>query len=168
MEPYKVLFLCTGNSARSIIAEALLNHWGEGRFRAYSAGSRPRGEVHPLGLEVLERARVSAPDARSKSWTEFSQPGSPEMDFVLTVCGNAANEVCPVWPGRPATAHWGVDDPAAVEGSREDQLGAFSRALHELEARVKMLTRLPLENLDRAAVEERLRAIGRSGSQREP
>ena len=160
--PYKVLFLCTGNSARSIMAEALLNHWGGGRFEAHSAGSKPRGEVHPLTLEVLERHRLPVHGARSKSWNEFSGAGAPELDCVLTVCGNAANEVCPLWRGRPATAHWGVDDPAAVEGSREEQLGAFERALGELQARVKALVALPVESLDAGALQQRLREIGRS------
>jgi arsenate reductase len=145
MTPYNVLFLCTGNSARSIMAEALLTHWGRGRFRAYSAGSHPKGQVHPLALETLERSHLSLEGARSKSWNEFSGPGAPAMDFVFTVCGNAAQETCPRWPGQPMTAHWGVDDPAAVEGSREEQVRAFNRALRELEARIKLFTGLPLD-----------------------
>ncbi len=162
MQPYNVLFLCTGNSARSIMGEALLNYWGKGRFRAWSAGSKPKGEVHPLTLEVLERAHVPIPDARSKSWNEFSKPGAPALDFVLTVCGNAANEVCPVWPGQPITAHWGVDDPAAAEGTREERLRAFDRALRELDARIKLFVSLPFESLDRLSLQQRLRDIGRT------
>jgi arsenate reductase (thioredoxin) len=162
VQPYNVLFLCTGNSARSIMGEALLNYWGKGRFRAWSAGSKPKGEVHPLTLEVLERAHVPIPAARSKSWNEFSKPGAPALDFVLTVCGNAANEVCPVWPGQPITAHWGIDDPAAVEGTPQERLRAFNRALRELDARIKLFTSLPLESLDTMAIQERLRKIGGS------
>ncbi len=166
MEPYNVLFLCTGNSARSIMAEALLNHWGKGRFRAWSAGSKPKGEVHPLTLAVLERAHVPIPDARSKSWSEFAKPGAPALDFVLTVCGNAAKETCPVWPGQPISAHWGVDDPAAVEGAPEERLRAFNRALRELDARIKLFISLPLESLDTMAIRERLREIGGSARPR--
>jgi arsenate reductase len=160
MEPYNVLFLCTGNSARSIMAEALLNFWGRGRFRAYSAGSHPKGQVHPLALEVLQRTHLPAEGARSKSWNEFSGPGAPRLDFVFTVCGNAAQEQCPHWPGQPMTAHWGVDDPAVAEGTREEQLRAFNRALRELDARIKLFTSLPLESLDRLGLQEKLRAIG--------
>src|SRR5262245_20622934 len=161
MEPYSVLFLCTGNSARSIMAEALLNDRGRGRFRAFSAGSHPRGQVHPLSLETLERAQLPTAGLRSKSWNEFSQPNAPRLDFVLTVCGNAAGEQCPVWPGRPMTAHWGVDDPAAVEGSVEEQRGGFLRALRELDARIQLLTAIPIESLDKPALLERIREIGR-------
>lgn len=161
MEPYHVLFLCTGNSARSIMAESLLNFWGRGRFRAFSAGSRPRGEVHPLTFEVLERAHLPVDGARSKSWDEFSRPGSPKLDFVFTVCGNAAKELCPFWPGQPMTAHWGVDDPAAVEGTHEEQLRAFQRALTELDARIKLFISVPLDSLDKMALQERLHKIGR-------
>jgi arsenate reductase len=163
MEPYNVLFICTGNSARSIMAESLLNFWGKGRFRAWSAGSQPKGAVHPLALEALERSHLPTQGARSKSWSEFSKPGSPRLDFVFTVCGNAANEQCPRWPGQPVTAHWGVDDPAAVEGSVELQRRAFNRVLRELDARIKLLTSLPLESLDGLALQERLREIGRRG-----
>jgi arsenate reductase len=152
MPTYNVLFLCTGNSARSIMAESLLNHWGRGRFQAWSAGSKPRGEVHPLTLETLERAHLPTRGARSKSWDEFSKPGAPALDFVLTVCGNAAKEACPVWSGQPTTAHWGVDDPAAVEGSREERLRAFNRALRELDARIKLFVSLPFESLDKLAL----------------
>jgi len=162
MEPYNVLFLCTGNSARSIMAEALLNYWGRGRFRAFSAGSRPRGEVHPLTLETLDRTHLPVADARSKSWNEFSAPGAPKLDFVFTVCGNAAKEQCPYWPGQPMTAHWGVDDPAAVEGTQEVQRRAFQRALRELDARIKLFISLPIEKLDRMALQDRLDKIGQT------
>jgi protein-tyrosine-phosphatase len=163
MATYNVLFLCTGNSARSIMAEALLNFWGGGRFQAYSAGSRPKVAVHPVALEVMERTHLPTEGLRSKSWNEFSRrPDAPKLDFVFTVCGNAAKETCPHWPGQPMTAHWGVNDPAAVEGSREDQLRAFNRAMRELDARIKLFTSLPLESLDRLAPQERLREIGRT------
>jgi arsenate reductase (thioredoxin) len=160
MEPYNVLFLCTGNSARSIMAEALLNHWGRGRFRAYSAGSRPRGEVHPLALAVLERAHLPAAGFRSKSWSEFSAPGAPRLDFVFTVCGNAAREQCPFWPGQPMTAHWGIDDPAAVEGTPEERMRAFNRALRELDARIKLFINLPFDGLDQLNLKKKLGEIG--------
>ena len=160
MEPYNVLFLCTGNSARSIMAEALLNYWGQGRFRAFSAGSHPKGEVHPLALEALERSHLSAEGARSKSWTEFSRPGAPKLDFVFTVCGNAAREECPYWPGQPMTAHWGIDDPAGVEGTLEAQRRAFQRALRELDARIKLFISLPFDKLDKLTLQQRLRDIG--------
>jgi protein-tyrosine-phosphatase len=160
MDRYNVLFVCTGNSARSIMAEALLNYWGRDRFRAFSAGSQPKGEVHPLALQALERAHLPTADARSKSWHEFSKPGAPELDFVFTVCGNAANEQCPYWPGQPQTAHWGVEDPAAVDGSTEERMRAFNRALRELEARIKLFTSLPFESLDTMALQQRLRDIG--------
>ena len=167
MAPYNVLFLCTGNSARSIMAEALLNFWGRGRFRAYSAGSHPKVEVHPLTLERLAQAHLPTEGARSKSWNEFSGPGAPKLDFVFTVCGNAAREQCPHWPGQPMTAHWGVDDPAAVEGTREVQRRAFHRALRELEARIRLFLSLPLDSLDRMALQEKLREIGRSAPSEE-
>src|SRR4029450_13251720 len=147
MEPYNVLFLCTGNSARSIMAEALLNFWGHGRFNAFSAGSRPKGEVHPLALEILERSHLPAEGVRSKSWNEFARPGAPKLDFVFTVCGNAAKEQCPYWPGQPMTAHWGIDDPAAVEGTPDEQRRAFQRALRELDARIKLFISLPFDSL---------------------
>jgi arsenate reductase (thioredoxin) len=167
MEPYNVLFLCTGNSARSIMAEALLNHWGHGRFRAFSAGSQPKGEVHPLTLEVLERNHLPNEGARSKSWNEFSHTGAPKLDFVFTVCGNAAKEQCAYWPGQPMTAHWGVEDPAVVEGSREEQLRAFNRALRELDARIKLFISLPIASLNKMALQEKLQAIGRTPSTNE-
>ena len=165
MEPYNVLFLCTGNSARSIMAEALLNHWGQGRFRAFSAGSHPKGAVHPLTLQTLDRAHLPTEGARSKSWDEFSQPGAPKLDFVFTVCGNAAKEECPFWPGQPMTAHWGVDDPAAVEGTPEERARAFNRAMRELDARIKLFMALPLASLDTMALQEKLHAIGRTPTQ---
>ena len=165
MARYNVLFLCTGNSARSIMAEALLNHWGRGRFQAFSAGSHPKGEVHPLALETLERAHVTIEGARSKSWDEFAGPSAPTMDFVLTVCGNAAQEACPRWPGGPMTAHWGVDDPAAAEGSPDERRRAFERAMRELEARIELFTSLPLESLDKVALQKRLAEIGDSARQ---
>ncbi len=168
MPAYNVLFLCTGNSARSIMAEALLNHRGAGRFRAFSAGSHPKGQVHPLALETLEGAQVPAEGARSKSWDEFAGTDAPRMDFVITVCGNAANEVCPRWPGGPTTAHWGVDDPAAAAGTRDDQRRAFERARRELDARIQLLVSLPLESLDKAALQKKLTAIGTQSTEPAP
>lgn len=159
---YTVLFVCTGNSARSIMAEALLERWGAGRFQALSAGSQPRGEVHPLTLETLRRANHSTEGYRSKSWNEFAAPGAPSLDFVFTVCGNAAGEVCPSWPGQATTAHWGVDDPAAVHGTEEERLRAFYRAYLDLEARIKLFVSLPLDRLDLVALRERLAEIGGS------
>ena len=161
---YNVLFLCTGNSARSIMAEVLLNYWGRGRFRAFSAGSRPKGEVHPLTLETLSRSHLPAEGVRSKSWDEFSRPEAPPLDFVFTVCGNAAREQCPYWPGQPMTAHWGVDDPASVEGTMEVQRRAFNRALRELDARIKIFVNLSFDSLDKLALQERLEGIGRASS----
>ncbi len=158
-----VLFLCTGNSARSILAEALLNHHGKGRFRGYSAGSQPTGRVNPYALALLERMGIPAVDARSKSWDEFAAPGAPQLDFVFTVCGNAAGEVCPVWPGQPVTAHWGVDDPAAVTGSEIDKTQAFRRAFNILEHRIQAFVSLPFESLDRLKLRTRLQEIGRTG-----
>lgn len=164
MPPYDVLFLCTGNSARSIMAEALLNFRGQGRFRAWSAGSHPKGQVHPLALEALQRVSLSTEGLRSKSWNEFSSSDAPRLQFVFTVCGNAAKEQCPFWAGSPVTAHWGVDDPAAVEGSEEEKRRAFSRALSELDARIKLFTSLPVESLDELALQERLDDIGRQAT----
>jgi arsenate reductase (thioredoxin) len=162
MEPYNVLFLCTGNSARSIMAEALLNFWGQGRFRAFSAGSHPKPDVHPLTLEILERTHLPVQNARSKSWDEFAKPGAPKLDFVFTVCASAAKEQCPFWPGQPMTAHWGVDDPAAVEGTLEVQRRAFQTALRELDARIKLFISLPIASLDKMALQEKLDGIGRT------
>jgi arsenate reductase len=164
MATHNVLFLCTGNSARSIMAEVLLNHRGRGRFRAFSAGSQPKGEVHPLTLEILARAHLPTEGVRSKSWNEFSGPNAPPLDFVFTVCGNAAQELCPHWPGQPMTGHWGVDDPALVDGPEERRLRAFNRALHELDARIQLFTSLPLESLDKMTLAERLRDISRTPS----
>lgn len=162
MEPYNVLFLCTGNSARSIMAEALLNYWGRGRFRAFSAGSKPKGEIHPVTLAALERTHLPTEGLRSKSWNEFSDPDAPKLDFVFTVCGNAAREQCPYWPGQPMTAHWGIDDPAAFEGTLDGQLRAFNRALRELDARIKLFINLPIDKLDKLTLQERLETIGRA------
>jgi len=158
---FNVLFLCTGNSARSIIAEALLNFWGRGRFQAHSAGSHPKGSVHPLTLEVLRRNRIPAEGARSKSWDEFATPDAPPLDFVFTVCDSAAQEVCPVWPGQPMTAHWGVRDPAAIEGTEDEKFRAFNTAFRELDARLKIFTNLRIDMLDRMALQKQLDDIGR-------
>jgi arsenate reductase (thioredoxin) len=161
---YNVLFLCTGNSARSILAESLLNHWGKGRFRAYSAGSFPKGQVHPMAVELLQRMDLPADNLRSKSWDEFAAAGAPLIDFIFTVCDNAAGEVCPTWPGKPMTAHWGIADPAAVEGTDAEKAFAFRRALQELETRIKLFTSLPIASLDGMTLQSRLREIGRSGA----
>jgi arsenate reductase len=158
--PYQVLFVCTGNSARSILAEALMNAMGGGRFRAWSAGSRPKGEVHPLALEELQRLQLPAEGARSKSWEEFASPDAPVLDFVFTVCDQAAGEVCPVWPGQPLSAHWGMPDPAAVEGSEDERRRAFRDAAVLLRRRIDLLLSLPLERLDRLSLQRDLRAIG--------
>ena len=158
---YNVIFLCTGNSARSILAESLLTHWGRGRFRSYSAGSFPKGQVHPLALDLLKRMNLPAQGFRSKSWDEFASPQAPPLDFIFTVCDNAAGEVCPVWPGKPMTAHWGIADPAAVEGSDADKAFAFRKALQELETRIKQFTQLPIASLDPLTLREKLRAIGK-------
>lgn len=160
--PYSVLFLCTGNSARSILAEALLNFHGDGRFQAFSAGSHPAGRVNPFALELLERRGIAAAGARSKSWEEFAKPGAPALDMVLTVCDNAAGEVCPVWPGHPMTAHWGVPDPATVQGSRVEQTRAFEEAFRILDRRISLLVGLPIAGLDRASLRQRVREIGKS------
>jgi arsenate reductase len=157
-----VLFLCTGNSARSILAEALLNHWGQGTFHAYSAGSHPTGTVNPFALQLLERMRIPAADARSKAWDEFAAPGAPHLDFVFTVCDNAAGEVCPIWPGQPVTAHWGVEDPAAAEGDDLAKTMAFRRAFNVLEHRIKAFASLPLAALDKARLQTRVTEIGKS------
>ncbi len=160
--PYNVLFLCTGNSARSILAETLLNHWGHGKFRAFSAGSFPTGRVNPFALDLLHRMGMDAAGARSKSWDEFASPGAPPLDFVFTVCDNAAGEVCPIWPGQPMTAHWGVPDPAAVEGSDVEKANAFRAAFNALEHRIKAFTSLPVASLDRIRLKAALDDIGRS------
>jgi protein-tyrosine-phosphatase len=159
---YNVLFLCTGNSARSILAEAILNNLGHGRFKAYSAGSHPKGVVHPLALEQLRKAKVNADGYRSKSWNEFATPEAPKLDFVFTVCDNAANEVCPVWPGQPMTAHWGVPDPDAVEGTLEEQQKAFLNAFLLLQNRIGLFLSLPLGSLDRLSLQQKVVEIGKS------
>ena len=159
---YNVLFLCTGNSARSIIAEVLMNRWGRGRFHGFSAGSHPKGAVHPIAIELLRRMNLSTAGVRSKSWDEFAAAGAPQLDFVFTVCDNAANEVCPYWPGQPMTAHWGVPDPAAVEGSDTEKWVAFREAFRLLDNRIKIFTSLPLASLDRIKLQERLDAIGKA------
>ncbi len=161
-KPFNVLFLCTGNSARSIMAESLLNQWGRGRFVGYSAGSFPKGEVHPLALELLSHMKAPTAGLHSKSWDVFASPSAPVMDFVFTVCDNAAGEVCPVWPGQPMTAHWGIADPAAVQGSGKEQGAAFRTAFSELDSRIKIFTSLPIQSLDRIKLQERLDSIGRS------
>jgi arsenate reductase len=158
---YNVLFLCTGNSARSIMAEVMLNHFGRGRFKAYSAGSRPGGSVNPLSLETLKSLGLPTAGLRSKSWDEFAAPGSPLFDFIITVCDNAANEACPVWPGKPTTAHWGVADPAAAEGSDLHKRAAFRDAAVVLRRRIDLFLSLPLEKLDALSLGTRLRDIGK-------
>lgn len=159
---YNVLFLCTGNTARSILAEAILNKDGAGRFRAFSAGSQPKGQVNPFALRVLAGRDYPTAGLRSKSWEEFAQPGAPRMDFVFTVCDNAANETCPVWPGHPMTAHWGVEDPAAVEGTDVQKLAAFEMAFYYLEKRISLFRNLPIRSLDELALGTRLDDIGRT------
>jgi len=157
---YNVLFLCTGNSARSILAEAIMNRVGQGRFKAYSAGSQAKGEVNPYTLDLLRHTNFDTGFARSKNWDEFDKPGAPELDFVFTVCDNAANEACPVWPGQPMTAHWGIPDPASVEGSEAEKRLAFSEAYRMLSARISIFTSLPLKSIDRLALQKRLDEIG--------
>jgi protein-tyrosine-phosphatase len=160
VEPFNVLFLCTGNSARSILAERLMHRWGHGLFHGYSAGSQPKGVVHPIALALLEHMQLSTAGLRSKSWDEFAEDGAPRLDFVFTVCDSAAAEVGPVWPGQPMTAHWGVADPAAVEGPDTQRWLAFRQAFRELENRIKVFTALPIRTLDRAKLQARLDEIG--------
>jgi len=162
--PYNVLFLCTGNSARSILAEALVSHWGRGKFKGFSAGSAPKGKVHPIALELLRHMKMPTDGMRSKSWEEFAKPGAPTLDFVFTVCDNAAAETCPVWPGQPMTAHWGVADPAAVDGSETEKWLAFRQAFRELESRIKIFSSLPIKSLDRVKLQQRLHEIGKTHS----
>lgn len=157
---YNVLFICTGNSARSIMAEGLLNELGNGRFKAYSAGSHPKGEVHPLALQTLDRLSVQQKSFRSKSWNKFAEPGAPELHFAITVCDNAAGEVCPVWPGQPTTAHWGVFDPAAVEGSEQWRLKAFNDEAHVLKRRIELMLALPPSSLTSLTIQRQLNDIG--------
>jgi protein-tyrosine-phosphatase len=159
---YNVLFLCTGNSARSIMAEAILNQAGAGRFRGYSAGSHPTGRVNPLAIDLLEQSRLPVADLRSKAWDEFAVPGAPRLDFVFTVCDNAAGEVCPVWPGQPVSAHWGVEDPAAVGGSDEMKRRAFTTAFDQLRRRITMFASLPIDKLDAMALRKKLDQIGKA------
>jgi arsenate reductase len=166
--PFNVLFLCTGNSARSILAESLVNHWGRGKFRGFSAGSFPKGQVHPMAIDLLRRMNLPAQNLRSKSWDEFAAPGAPPLDFIITVCDNAAGEACPVWPGRPMTAHWGIADPAAAEGGEADKAFAFRKALTQLETRIKAFTEIPIASLDGIKLQETLRAIGRQQPAAEP
>jgi protein-tyrosine-phosphatase len=158
---YNVLFLCTGNSARSILAESLLNHWGRGRFRGFSAGSHPKNEVHPIALELLKQLHFPIEGLRSKAWDEFAVPGATPLDFSFTVCDNAAGELCPVWPGKPVTAHWGVPDPAAVQCSPVDKWTAFRAVFHALETRIKIFVSLPIGALDRLKLKDQLDAIGK-------
>jgi arsenate reductase len=159
---YNVLFLCTGNSARSIFGEALLNRWGQGKFQAFSAGSHPKGEVHPLAVALLTKYGLATEGLRSKSWEEFEKPAAPRLDFVFTVCDKAAAEICPAWPGQPMTAHWGVEDPAAVEGSDAAKAQAFRQAFHTLEARIRLFISLPIAKLEAIKLKARLDQIGRS------
>jgi arsenate reductase (thioredoxin) len=160
-----VLFLCTGNSARSILAEAYLNSAGRGRFTGYSAGSHPAGKVNPFALELLEKNRLPTTGLRSKNWDEFARPGAPQLHFVFTVCDNAAGEMCPVWPGQPITAHWGVADPAAVVGTEQERRKAFLRAFTELSTRINLLLALPVDKLDRLTLKRKLDEIGTAAGQ---
>ena len=158
---YNILVLCTGNSARSIMAEALFNTMGAGRFRAFSAGSHPTGRVNPFAIELVQELGYPVENLRSKSWDEFASPGAPQMDFVVTVCDNAAGEACPLWPGQPVTAHWGFPDPAAVVGTVEQKRVVFALTLRQIRTRVQLFLSLPLETLDRLAIETKMRAIGK-------
>jgi protein-tyrosine-phosphatase len=158
---YQVLFFCTGNSARSIMAESILNRHGGGRFEAHSAGSHPAGQVNPIALELLERYNYPTAPLRSKSWNEFAGPDAPQLDFVFTVCDNAAGEVCPIWPGQPMTAHWGVEDPAAFVGPEERRLRLFRDVYFQLERRIQIFTSLPIASLDKLSLQKRLDEIGR-------
>jgi arsenate reductase len=160
-EAYNVLFLCTGNSARSILAESILRKDGAGRFRSFSAGSTPKGAVHPIALRVLAEADYPIDGMRSKSWQEFATPGAPVMDFVFTVCDNAAGEACPIWPGQPMTAHWGIEDPAALDGTDLEKQAAFQNAFRYMKSRIGAFTSLPLRSIDRLSLGTKLRDIGR-------
>lgn len=162
---YNVLFLCTGNSARSILAEVLLNQGGKGRFKAYSAGSFPKGEVNPHAIRLLETLNLPTDGLRSKSWDEFAKPGAPPLDFIITVCDNAAGEICPIWPGKPVTAHWGIPDPAAAEGSDAEIAAAFATAARQLRARIDLFLNLPLASIDRMTIQNRLKDIQAKASQ---
>jgi arsenate reductase len=160
--PYNVLFLCTGNSARSILAESLIDHLGQGKFRGYSAGSHPKGQVHPISMALLKQLKLPTENLRSKSWDEFAAPGAPILDFVFTVCDNAAGEVCPYWPGQPMTAHWGVEDPVAVDGTDAQKWEAFRRAFRTVENRIRLFVSLPVAMLDNMALKARIDAIGKA------
>jgi protein-tyrosine-phosphatase len=162
---YNVLFLCTGNSARSIFGEVLVNSWGARRFRGYSAGSHPRGQVNPLTLELLRQLRFPTDGLRSKDWEEYARPGAPHMDFVFTVCDHAAAEVCPVWPGQPMTAHWGIPDPAAAEGDNAQRMLAFREAFRALESRIKLFVNLPIASLEKFQLQKKLDEIGQGSAQ---
>jgi len=166
VQPFNVLFLCTGNSARSILAEGIMNHLppAAGKFRAYSAGSHPKGDVNPFALELLEQQRIPTSDLRSKSWEEFARPDAPAMDFVFTVCDDAAAEVCPTWPGQPMTAHWGLPDPAAMTGSDEEKRKAFLSAFVLLRRRIELFASLPMDKLGGLALREQLTRIGQTGA----
>jgi arsenate reductase len=159
---FNVLFLCTGNSARSIMAEAILNREGRGKFRAFSAGSQPKGRIHPYALDLLRKLNFDVGGFRSKSWSEFARPDAPKLDFVFTVCDNAAAEVCPVWPGQPMTAHWGIPDPAAATGNEAEVRLAFADAFRMLNNRISIFTSLPMRSLDKLALQRQLDAIGKS------
>lgn len=159
---FNVLFLCTGNSARSILAESLLNQMDRGRFRAFSAGSRPAGQINPFALELLTKNHFPVEALRSKSWDEFAQAEAPRLDFVITVCDNAAGEVCPVWPGQPMTAHWGIPDPAAVQGNDDDKRRALLQAMEQLQRRISMFVSLPFATLDSMKLEQAVREIGKT------
>ncbi len=160
--PYNVLFLCTGNSARSILSEVILNVRGKGRFKAYSAGSHPNGTVNPFAIELLKRMGMPTEGLRSKSWDEFATPDAPPLDFVFTVCDNAAGEVCPYWPGQPMTAHWGIPDPAGVQGTDIEKTDAFREAFRVLDRRITLFTSLPIASLDKMSLTQKVREIGKS------
>ena len=160
-----VLFLCTGNSARSIMAECLLNQWGRGRYRAFSAGSHPKGRVHPVTIELLQRLKFPTEELRSKDWNEFAQAGAPMLDFVFTVCDQAAGEMCPVWPGQPITAHWGFPDPAAFKGSEAEQRVFFADVFRQIENRIKIFCALPIERLSRLAIQHEVTQLGQRQSE---
>jgi len=162
---YNVLFLCTGNSARSILAESLLNRLGSERFHAFSAGSHPKGKVHPLALKLLNEEGLPTVGLRSKSWDEYAAPGAPRIDFIFTVCDNAAAEVCPIWPGRPTTSHWGIPDPAAVEGTEAERADAFRTALQELKMRIERFVNLQIGSLDERALKKKLDEIGQTSAE---
>ena len=159
--PYNVLFLCTGNTARSVLAESLLNHHGRGKFRAYSAGSHPAGKVNPIALNLLRKTNYDVSGLRSKSWDEFAAPGAPKLDFVFTVCDDAANEVCPIWPGQPMTAHWGLPDPAKAHGTEAERTLAFADTMRMLTQRIGIFVSLPLDKLSTLSLQKELDAIGR-------